>query len=604
MTLQVRAGQEPTAPDSLRCGPALAAAVVVIVLGPYLTVWLPFRRGLEAQALLVVIAIFLPIACSWMRNRSFRPPPDGAATLRAGIVIYGAVAAGGAIVGLVARNEIQLVAGQLLAMALLPAGFVASLAVDHARRHHIILRTLVASTVFACGIHFVYWGWRAATGRPLFRLYLPNAISAAGLIMISLLLTAAAVMTLKGRSRIWAVVAIALMAVYVVGSGTRSLWLATLIAGSVFLFLELMFGVDPRTRWRIVLVTVGGALGILVLFGLALWGPRVEVLPEVGIDSPFWRTPPGCRIVDSANGEPELLLSRQAGDGSKRLQLSNLRPTSSGGLYRASAEIRGSGHGQASVDFVFSAPDGKNLRRLRLELLGAQRWTRVARVETRVPDNASAVSVAISTNPADGADWRIRRLRLERYREWLPRPVQRQLLYTADRLIGPALAITTGTGRPLPSLDYRLRETSRVIEVFRKAPIGSRLFGRGLGARLPFSGPGYDATGRLVEVTDPNYLHNFYAFLMYKLGIVGSFLVATSISIWLWCAVRQLCNSRNQGSIHLLSAVIACWCGYLAWAIVSPELIDFRVSPVLGMTLGLLSFGSRDENAAPVPVRD
>jgi O-antigen ligase len=513
------------------------------------------------------------------------------APVNIGIVLYTSAAALGTVVALVRGNEPMLIAGQLLSIGLLPLGFVAAQTVGSTTRRAVFVRTFVCATVTASVIHFAYWAYRLQLGVPQVRLYLPNAISAAGLVLMALLLVVATIVGAERRHRSLAVLGAVVLSAYLVGTGTRSLWAVTALGIVVFFTIELLVG--PRSRaLRLALVVVAalGTLGVGMIL-LATRIPSESVLPQEAFREPFWRTPQNGHIVAETRGEPiELVFPPEPGGRQARTEISDTAVLDRTWLFQASAEACGSGDGNARVNFVFSDSSGKRCHVASLLFEADGDWGAGVELVHQVPAEAVLVHVEVVRDSAGSAEWRFRGVGLEHYRTFLPRPLARQLIFLNHRLFGPLEWALQDGALQIASFDFRLRETRRLGHEFSESTPGAQVFGHGLGARFEFQARGYDALGERVLITNPNYIHNFYAFLLYKLGLVGTLLVLGSIATWIGWSVRCLVGSRGDHRVHFAVAYISIWVAYLAWAAFCPELVDFRVAPVVGFLIGTLGW--------------
>jgi hypothetical protein len=136
----------------------------------------------------------------------------------------------------------------------------------------------------------------------------------------------------------------------------------------------------------------------------------------------------------------------------------------------------------------------------------------------------------------------------------------------------------------------RLAETRAVAAAIRRAPWTRRLLGHGLGATFEAAVPG--SGGR------QNYLHNFYVFLAFKLGIVGGALVAGALALWMGSLVAWSRRAPAGAARRFLAASTGAWAGLLVLAVSSPEILNFRVAPVLGWLLAA-SAGARAASRRP-----
>ena len=569
----------------------LTLAVWGIVLGPYTTVGLDFHRSLVVQAVIVLASVTVCVTAGLSRREGWENVAALPRLVLVGGALWAAAAVLGTAVALARGNELRLVAGQLFAMGLLPVGIAAAGAVRPEARNAVFVRALGGSILVAIGAHLVYPVYLAMTGgSPLHsnRLYLPNAVSVAGVIVIALMLAAARVLADAGRARRLAAVAVAIFAAYVVGTGTRSLWAAAALGVTVFVVLELVTG--PRARGVRVLVAAGVGIAVCVSGALAAawYAPRHEVLPQAFPEPPFWTIPVEAQMTVGTDGGLEVQLppARSSDEALDRV-LSVGYPVDTTEPLFFSAEASGGGMGTRLV-LRFETADGEPCHHVGFALPPTDRWVRVARPVLRAPANAPVVSVRL-IRPAEAGPTplRLRGVSLSAYDPLLPAAVHRQLVFITDRIVSTVNALRWGEASSLPSLRYRIVETRAVLDAFGSAPWHRRLLGHGLGARYALDELGFSATGVPMRMGNPNYIHDLYAFLLYKLGFVGTLLVAIAIGCWLATAWRRLRQARGTAGAHEPIAVLAIWATYLVWAVLSPELVDFRVAPIVGMMVAV-----------------
>ncbi|MCB1034189.1 MAG: hypothetical protein KDD47_10190, partial [Acidobacteria bacterium] len=166
--------------------PPAAAALLVV---PYLTLALPFRQALvvQAAAILTVTAGLglLGLAAGGFRQRL----QSTKATLWVGGALWTAATIAGLASALAAGHSRMRIAGQLLALGLLPLGLVAGrLARASERRFQAVGWALVVVSLAACLLHFGVWAVGAHKGLAPRRLYLENSVSMAGALPMVLVL--------------------------------------------------------------------------------------------------------------------------------------------------------------------------------------------------------------------------------------------------------------------------------------------------------------------------------------------------------------------------------------------------------------------------------
>jgi hypothetical protein len=154
------------------------------------------------------------------------------------------------------------------------------------------------------------------------------------------------------------------------------------------------------------------------------------------------------------------------------------------------------------------------------------------------------------------------------------------------------------------SIAFRVREMSAVLAAIRAGSWTTWIFGHGLGATFALDTIGYDNRGNIVRFNRPNYIHNFYLFLPFKLGALGTFAVLSALALFVAAAVR---GARRQppGSPErrFLAAVAAAWVTYLAWSAAAPEILDFRLAPFWGVVVALTASVAGADLAPERPTR-
>ncbi len=102
---------------------------------------------------------------------------------------------------------------------------------------------------------------------------------------------------------------------------------------------------------------------------------------------------------------------------------------------------------------------------------------------------------------------------------------------------------------------------------------------------------GFDNRGHWIHYDDVNYIHNWYLFLLFKLGIVGSILVLGALVGWIAWIVRSFGRAADSKDRAFLVAAAAAWIVYAVWSLTSPEILDFRMAPLWGWLLAVTSGG-------------
>jgi len=565
----------------------LAVAVFGLILGPYLTVWLPFRRSLEVRAVLVLVFTTIPLVVGlrqkgWLQRILEAPRP-----VSVGVVLWAAAAGLGTIVGLIRGNELYLIAGQIVSMALLPFAFVAARSLDMINRARVFATALVGAVFAACLLHFGYWTVRMLIDRPLLRLYLPKGLSVVGVSIMALIIALTLAAQKGGRSRTLGLVCAPVFGIYILGSGTRSVVAA---AGLVVVVFLLVWGTARSgIRGPAAAVIIVAVIGLTVFSGLAAaWNaPRVSVFPMESFLEPYWVPPFGGEVVvvDAPGGvEMEIVWGP---DGQARPHwISSPYPINPRGVHRVSVEMMGEGTGTGLINFVFLTPslDFCAERGFRVEAGDGWRLFESA-LPRELEGGAGVVRIRVGSARGAHGTWRARNVRMEEYSEILPRPVQHNLVFLYDRIVSTWGMIRAGKLNQDPSMRVRLKETRAVFDQVAKASLPTRIFGHGLGARLELEVLGYNTLGEKTVIKNPNYIHNFFAFLALKLGLLGGLSILAAFIAWICRSVQMISHRTRHGGVGPGAASLAVWVAYIAWSVFCPQLIDFGDAPLFGFFL-------------------
>lgn len=540
----------------------MVLVTAAICIAPYATVTLPYRLALYAQATAILVAVLVlagvSIAAGGAVRRLRALPPR----LGVGIAAWAGTAILASAVALARGNDPTLVAGQALSLGLLPLAAGAALALPTPPSPRLFSLALVVTTAGLCSIHLLHWLAWLLQGEPVFRLYFANKVAAVGTCLLALLLALAQVRDASGRRRLLAATCAAVLALYVLGSGVRGLWLMAPLA--VALSALLASGGRPAVRPRTWIAALLLAIaGLASLAGIESWleAPRPNLLPQegdVGLSYAWSVHPESGRRVGDVEEAPAF-------------------EPDPGRAYLFRARFVGGSSGKAYAVLRWRDAEGLRLGALPLATLPAPEGRRLAAVGSP-SDGAERTELAVGHRAGARGDWAVSELRVEEIGPAWVAPVAGQLLYLERRVrsIGSFLG-ALGGDRPVDrSVSLRLEESKAILGRIRHASPGALLFGHGLGASFVHPGTG--------EPT--NYVHDFYLFLLFKTGLVGTVLVLGALWAWLtfcWRAMRRAAPGTPERSF--LAASLAAWCGYLVWSVSSPEILDFRIAPLWGLLL-------------------
>ena len=528
-----------------------AAVVFVIAVVPYATVWIPFQANLwvGGGALVAIVAALVALG----RRELVGAVADAPRPLRLGLALYLAAAAYGALLGLAYGNPTRYVVTQAASMIILPVGFIAFRAAARPSLRQLATGLGLGSFV-ALAIHVAFLVGRAgapAVSGEALRLVLPNDVAFTGTAVMAFLTA------LAWRSEMGAPLATAACVAsgfLLAGSMSRGAWLAAL--GGVVLFWWLS---RRRPWWTLALIAAALLLGVAMILGASarVW-ENARPLVASNLELPA-EAPPGTAI-----------------DIQKQVPVT-------GGPVEIALSVRGRTTPPPVV--IVSSFDP----------VEGEREFAMLRPNPRSPSQA-ARSVAFTPPGATQLSFRV----------WAPSGGGGSMRVEARELAGPlagwirtvGLRVSTlGTAVTNPSGDDTLEYRVREWEAVRKAWMGSsalrRLTGCGLGAIVEFPNSSWDFEGRRVLVPTASYLHNFYVFLGFKLGVGGVVALAglLMVAAWTWRAAR---SARDAGGSPALAAAAACWCAYLVWSATSPEIINAHTATLLGaLTASALADAAR-----------
>ncbi len=570
----------------------LAFCTSAVILFPYLTVNLPYRRALVVQAagilLSTLVLLFAGLMQKGWRKRLFETAP----AIRLGVFLYGAAALHGAAVALIRGNDLKLVAGQLLSMGLLPLGFIAGSVLPTRKGWLTFCVSAVGAASLASLVHFVHWAVNFSSGRLVPRLYLPNNSSAVGVSLLAFLFASALCGVLSGMKRIAAFLSAAVLGLFIIGSGVRSLWAMVPLG---------LITVVALWRWRTamakrtVLWTVAPSLALVGVGAIAwlcvtawLAKPRPNVLPTNDLTWAAAHLPPAAHLAPATSipGVP-LALQWNGDETRKDFRIGKPFPILGGRAYRIRATAHGEGGGTGYLQAVFLDRYGKWCGAAWVRLEHSDEPRRFDGIGI-APEGSTQAALVVGANPGKPSAWKLWDFYLEDMGPGHLGLLHQQLSLMRDRAVAAVFTLFNDDLSLDSSVSVRLKESRTLLGYFLQNPWFLKLTGVGLGATYSFQTFGVDdATGQLIEITQPNYVHNFFLFLLYKLGIVGFCSVLAALGIWL----RALVSIKRLASDLLLNAFVtasfASLLAYSIWSLACPEILDFRVAPVWGILLAM-----------------
>lgn len=549
-------------------------AVAAVILMPFLTVGFDFRTSLIFQA----VGIFAIVLASLPRLLT----PEGQEMVtgsprlvRVGILMMSLATIIGVVVGLIQGHDLSHIVGQALSMGLLPMAAVGGLATWPPPVEERWKTGLLVALVLGCWIQLA-WGFVMIVllGEPS-RLFLPNSVSVIGPALFGLCFSLICLGDRDRRMRILAWIATGSILAVILGSSLRSLWILT-----------------PLTIVAVVVVSKGLrsrqaaiAAVAVVLIGSATAGAVWRINSWVESDFPDGLETSPCSLFPRAgkcvDGNLEYLPT-----SARRIRFEAPISLSNGEAWRVMVRGQGEGNGAMVVALLFFDDHGREVGRIPVPIRAGEE---------------SGVGRAVGTvSPG----WTEARLRLSRWQgstgRWLLEDVEISVLESPtkvrfaakalavkERAWGLARVVKTGRADGDATLGFRWHEGLTIVEALSQGSWVDRLFGRGLGATLHLNIDGFDNRGHWVHYDDVNYIHNWYLFLLYKLGIVGTLLVLGAVGGWIAFTIQMSVRTVDVRAKTFLAAAAVVWLVYCVWSLTSPEILDFRMAPLWGWLLSV-----------------
>jgi hypothetical protein len=450
-------------------------------------------------------------------------------------------------------------------MLLLPVGFVAFM-VSPPLTPRALMRGLGLALGVAILVHLAALAAPATLGPPggeAFRLALRNDIGFGGLGALGAVL---AMPWLRAGGGPAAAVTATAAGALLVGSMSRGAWIAVAIGVIVGFFLS---GRSRRPWLARALVPLGGVFCGLVM--LLILAPRVgqQIVVVSGRDTSHAAPEPQRATEDPLASRPMHMTAGPNGGG---LEIVRDQPLRAYGV-ELDATLRGDQGKAASLVLAPSGHDGV-LPEMIFTCDGGAKASRLHIVQ-QLPEGTERVSLSLW---AASGTWSVEEFRLRPLpgtsAMWL-RAVLLRFTSTVAALSSPH---TDGT------LTYRFREWEAIRAQWSRAGLGRRLGGQGLGATFAFPNSSWDNEGRRVLVPTASYIHSFYVFLAFKLGLAGLAALGGLLLVVGWTASRALAARRaaESGPAWFLAAAISAWLTFLLWSVTSPEILNFRMAPLWG----------------------
>lgn len=562
--------------------PRLDIAVAAVVLMPFITVGLDFRWSLVVQAvgILAVVVATLPALGSVEGRRRVMECPRPVIVGIAAVIV---ATLGGAVVGLLRGHASSQLAGQVLAMGLLPLAAVGGLAAWRGPVERRWKVGLLSAVTLGCWIQLL-WGVAeiVVLGQPS-RLFLPNSVSVIGPALMGLCFALVSIRDPGRWTRRLAWVATISIVLVILGSSLRSLWILTpiTVVGMVVVWKGL------RSRESLI------ALVSVVLLGLGMVGVVWQMEHWASRDLPDALQQTPCSLFSRAGNCVSGGL-QYVPDGTLRRRFDVPVELNDGDAWRLVVRGQGEGQGAMVVALVFFDESKHQIGRIPVPIR---------------PGQGDIIGTAVGTV---GSNWTEARLRLSRWEgsegQWRLDSVEcaalesramarlaAKALAVKERVLVLTRAVTSGRPEGDATLGFRWHESKKIVEELGRGSWVDRLFGRGLGATIRLDVEGFDNRGNWIYYDEVNYIHNWYLFLLYKLGITGSVLVLGALIGWIVWTVRSIGRADDPEDRAFLAAAAGAWIVYSVWSLTSPEILDFRMAPLWGWLLATASVveGSR-----------
>jgi len=203
-----------------------------------------------------------------------------------------------------------------------------------------------------------------------------------------------------------------------------------------------------------------------------------------------------------------------------------------------------------------------------------------------IPEKARSFRIRISSWQGSQGIWELHSLQASPINSGIFCRIANEALSLNARVSGLIDALRNARSSRDPTLSFRLTESTKTWRAFASAPLSLKLMGHGLGSTIRLDTDGFDNRGHWIHYDEVNYLHNWYLFLLYKLGIISGLGILICTAVWMWLIFKQIVdNRRGSPSRAFPAAALASWICYLIWSLTSPEILDFRMAPIWGFLL-------------------
>ncbi len=552
----------------------LDVAVAAVVLMPFATVGLDFRLALIVQAagiLAIVLATIpaLTTAEGWRRVMAApRPITLGIAAVAAATVL-------GTAVGLIRGHSLAQVTGQALSMGLLPLAAIGGLAAWQGSQEKRWRVGLLAALTLGCTIQLL-WGLAMIVfvGEPS-RMFLPNAVSVIGAALLGLCFSLVSLRDPNRWLRRLAWLATVLILLVILGASLRSLWILTplTMVGVVIVWRGV------RSRETVIALTVVTVLALGMVGGVLLlenWAGKGR--PDVLHLTPCSIFPTAGECVD---GSLEVIPEK-----ARRSRIETPIDLPDAKAWYVMVRGRAEGEGTLVVTLVFLDSSGHQIAKIPVPILAGEKHNRGFGVGT-TPAGCAETRLRLSRSKGTRGQWHFEAIECAPLASVFKVRLASKAFAVRRRIQGLIRAVQTRRPDGDATLGFRWHESHKVVQALAGASWFERLFGKGLGATIQLNIDGFDNRGHWIHYDEVNYIHNWYLFLLFKLGIVGTLLVLGSLIGWIAWTIAAMLRAENPHSRALLTAAAAAWIVYAVWSLTSPEILDFRMAPLWGWLLSV-----------------
>lgn len=570
-------------------GTLVGAFAAALVLAPFASVGLSFRASLYFQALLAVALTGIFLAWLWRRPRAaWRQARSAHRLLWVGVVLYGGAASLGFLVALVRGNDPRRAAGQFLAMGLLVAVAVGAFALRGSRAWIALGVGAATGAAVGAALDLLHWVWSLLLGTPLLRFSFANAINASSASLLALPFALALAFYRPYRVMGW--VFTPLLLLDIVGSGVRSLWLV--VVPVVLLFLIGRFGRKRFLSRRGLGWASAVVVGIAILV-VALVSVERSAHPVPGAAGEAASIFAGSSALEmagdsSANESEGVVAFAWPSDGSPYAAVSSSSfGVRAGRAFDLTACVLPGAEGQAAIEILWLGEGGKLLRTDRLRL-AKRSPTGCASRGIASPKRTRAARLVFRGSSPTGL-WRIDRIALvDIGPSWIA-PITRQIEFEVSRArsLLEFLRDPSKVDDDTVTIQFRWLESLAVLRQFHSSSLLEKIFGHGLGAMLPLDTYGFDNRGHWIHYSAVNYIHNFYLFLLYKLGILGLIAICAALLCWMAHLFLPLRRGLAEPTRSFVLASLVAWLGVTVWSLAAPEILDFRLAPLWGLLIGV-----------------